>query len=217
MGSAETDSDAFGTSSGLSPSCDTMLRGGLIRIGRGTAISTYLQDLWELADLQNTATVVMGKIQQLFSDAAFRRTATMLQIRLVCQASMLQALRVLSVTLNSMLIDGPWMGLNGRDERPVTREALGQLRNVERCDVSILSEEACARVFGLRTCGKFWHGVAIHFTIMHESCPNAVDATRYLPPQCGLDKHIVLVGSSVGFLDSSLLRGEQEEGVSVPC
>ena len=36
-----------------------------------------------------------------------------------------QAFRLLSVTPSSLVVDGAWLGLNGRDERGIAKHALG--------------------------------------------------------------------------------------------
>ena len=96
LGSADTNPDAFATNRGQSPSCDNMLRGGLIRMARGPTVGSYLQDLWEVSELRNSATVTMGKVQKLSSDAAFHATATMIQIGTIFQTSMIHTALILS-------------------------------------------------------------------------------------------------------------------------
>ena len=98
----------------------------------------------------------------------------------------------------------------------VNRErTLGQIRGIGRCDFSVLSEESLERIFGLKVSAKFWGSVNVNYSVIRDSFPNAVDATRYLPPVSGLDKHVIIVGPSLLFIHGGLLREEQEEGIEL--
>ena len=120
----------------------------------------------------------MGRIQRLMGDMAFRAAPMMMQICLIMQTAAVQAFRLLSVTPNSLVVDGPWLGANGRDERGIAKHSLGQLRGTGRCDFSVLAEETLDRLFGLKVTEKCWSSVNAIFTVLPDSFPNVVDAAN---------------------------------------
>ena len=134
QGSAGQVPDQIGLAPAISPTCDSMLRGGVVKVGKGPTICTYLQDLWELEELREESGNIMGRVQRLFGDVAFKSAPVFFEISAILQTSMLQAMRLLCVTPNSLVVDGAWLGVNGRDERGVSKNALGQLNGTGRSD-----------------------------------------------------------------------------------
>ena len=212
-GDAHQPADMIGASPGVSPAGDSMFRGGIIKLGRGPTVMTYLQDVWDAEELRASASLTMGKVQRLLADISFRTTPLMFQVSAVMQFCMVQALRLLCVTPPSLIIDGPWLSLDGRDERAVARHCLGQLQSSDRSDVSILAEETLERAFGLKVAGKFWRSVNCNYTVLQETYPHIVAPSRYPAPATGLDRHILVISCSPLFLHPGLISDGQEEGL----
>lgn len=167
----------------------------------------------DLDDLKESAALKMGQIQRLLGDVAFKSGPMKAQICMILQTCAVQAMRFLSVTPSSLTIDGAWLGVNGRDERSISKHALGQLRGSGRSDLSFLAEESLERIFGLKINEKFWQTVNAIFTITADTDPSVIDAAKYPSPASGLDRHVAAVAPSPLFIHSGLLCGEREEGI----